>query len=167
MSMRAVGDCRVARRWRGVACESLMLIGCPWLHMDCAMVACGCALVACPGARACARAAHYLRLVPRYYGTLVPCEYHPAGSATRQAPGWYHATGSGRPRLRRMSYAIKTDVTIAAGGTVLPYMRTETREELTMFASEIIRQYAVLGPTAVLILVGLLVFLTASAFAAK
>jgi len=36
-----------------------------------------------------------------------------------------------------------------------------------MFASEIIRQYAVLGPTAVLILVGLLVFLTASAFAAK
>jgi len=36
-----------------------------------------------------------------------------------------------------------------------------------MFASEIIQQYAVLGPTAVLILVGLLVFLTASAFSTK
>jgi len=35
-----------------------------------------------------------------------------------------------------------------------------------MFANEIIRQYAVLGPAAVLILAGLLVFLTASAFTA-
>jgi len=34
------------------------------------------------------------------------------------------------------------------------------------FAGEIIRQYAVLGPTAILVLVGLLVFLTASAFSA-
>jgi len=35
-----------------------------------------------------------------------------------------------------------------------------------MFASEILTQYAVLGPTAVFVLVGLLVYLTASAFAA-
>jgi len=34
-------------------------------------------------------------------------------------------------------------------------------------AGEITRQYAVLGPTAILVLVGLLVFLAASAFATK
>jgi len=76
-------------------------------------------------------------------------------------------TGPGRPKLRRMSYAIKTKVILAAGGTVLSYRRTERKKEPTMdFANEIIRQYAVLGPAAVLVLVGLLVFLTASAFTA-
>jgi len=65
-----------------------------------------------------------------------------------------------------MSHAIKTNDIFAAGGTLLSYRQAERRKELIMFANEIIRQYAVLGPTAVLILAGLLVFLTASAFTA-
>jgi len=35
-----------------------------------------------------------------------------------------------------------------------------------MFASEILRQYSIIGPAAILVLVGLLVYLTASAFSA-
>ena len=120
----------------------------------------------CTVARAYTRARVRTRGVPSLSSTAVLYQHRQARRATRRVPGWYHATELGRLELGRMSHAIKTNVIFAAGGTVLSYRRTGIRKELIMFANEIIRQYAVLGPTAVLILAGLLVFLTASAFTA-
>jgi len=77
MSMRAVGDCRIARRWRGVARGSLVFGGCVGLRAGCATVACDCVLVARPGARwlpvACAYARACARRVPSLSSTAVLC----------------------------------------------------------------------------------------------
>jgi len=78
----------------------------------------GCPLPVHARARTRARGVCHLCLVPRYYGTLVLYQHRQARRATRQAPGWYHATEPGR-------HAVRHDYTTdAAGGRQEWYQST-------------------------------------------